>query len=55
MNLDKKIHIKVLEEEIRILSERVNLEEEGTGHFNTAIHVIKLRIQELMNDDKGKR
>ena len=47
MNVDYLIHISVLEEEIKVLQEKYKPAEEGTGHYNTAIYVLKSRIDEL--------
>ena len=45
--VDPEIYIKVLKKEIRILETCYNPDEEGTGHFNTAISVLQSRVEEL--------
>ena len=50
MNVTNEEYISVLEAEVELL--RVNYfkpETEGTGHYNTAISVLKHRIEELRN------
>ena len=42
-------YIAVLETEVEVLRRYYNPETEGTGHFNTAIGVLKHRIEELKN------
>jgi hypothetical protein len=44
---DKNEYITVLRTEIAVLKKRFNPEQEGTGHFNTAISVLESRIEEL--------
>lgn len=46
--LNKLEYIQVLENEIDILNNNYyKPETEGTGHFNTAISVLRFRIEEL--------
>jgi hypothetical protein len=40
-------YIAVLETEVEVLRRYYNPETEGTGHFNTAIAVLEMRIKEL--------
>lgn len=47
---DKTEYIAVLRKEIQVLKTRYNPEEEGTGHFNTAISVLEVRVKELEKD-----
>lgn len=47
-NLTKEEYIYVLQSEVDILEkDYYKSQSEGTGHFNTAIGVLKLRIEEL--------
>jgi len=47
-NLTKEEYIYVLQSEVDILEkDYYKPQSEGTGHFNTAIGVLKLRIEEL--------
>lgn len=48
--IDKEEYIKVLKKEVSVLQTRFNPNEEGTGHFNTAIGVLENRIAELELD-----
>jgi hypothetical protein len=46
--LSKQEYIYVLQSEVEILErDYYKPQSEGTGHFNTAIGVLKLRIEEL--------
>ena len=45
--VDKETYIKVLKKEINVLKSYYKPQEEGTGHFNTAISVLQSRIEEL--------
>ena len=45
--VDKETYIKVLKKEINVLKSYYKPQEEGTGHFNTAISVLQFRIEEL--------
>lgn len=47
---DKTEYIAVIRKEIQVLKTRYNPEEEGTGHFNTAISVLEVRVKELEKD-----
>ena len=47
---DKAEYIAVLRKEIQLLKTRYNPDEEGTGHFNTAIFVLEGRVKELEAD-----
>ena len=47
---DKTEYIAVLRKEIQVLETRYNPAIEGTGHFNTAISVLRERIKELESD-----
>lgn len=57
-DITREEYIAVLETELETLSRYYYKPmQEGTGHFNTAISVLKLRIEELKNgtgvsDDK---
>lgn len=47
-------YIAVLENEVETLSRYYyKPETEGTGHFNTAISVLKHRIEELRNESEA--
>jgi hypothetical protein len=48
-NITKEEYIAVLETEVEVLHRYYKPETEGTGHFNTAIGVLKHRIEELKN------
>ena len=49
MTTDERIiHIKVLREEVEVLTKR--LKPAGTGHLHTAIGVINSRIDELIKN-----
>ena len=49
MTTDERIiHIKVLREEVEVLTKR--LKPNGTGHLHTAIGVINSRIDELIKN-----
>ena len=46
--ITKKTHLKILEKEINILEkEYYKPDSEGTGHYNTAISVLKERINDI--------
>ena len=45
--VDKETYIKVLKKEINVLKSYYKPQEEGTGHFNTAISVLQFRVEEL--------
>jgi hypothetical protein len=45
--IDKEQYIAVLEKEISVLQSRYDPSQEGTGHYNTAIHVLQNRVAEL--------
>jgi hypothetical protein len=47
---DKAEYIAVLKKEIQVLKTRFDPNQEGTGHFNTAIHVLQDRVAELELD-----
>jgi hypothetical protein len=47
---DKTEYIAVLRKEIQVLETRYHPMSEGTGHFNTAISVLRERIKELEAD-----
>ena len=47
---DKTQYIAVLRKEIQVLKTRYNPDLEGTGHFNTAISVLEVRVKELEAD-----
>jgi hypothetical protein len=49
---DKTEYISVLRKEIQVLKTRYNPNEEGTGHFNTAISVLENRIEEIKQELK---
>ena len=50
-DITREEYIAVLETEVETLSRYYfKPEEEGTGHFNTAIHVLQQRIEELKTD-----
>jgi len=48
-DITKEQYIAVLETEVEVLRRYYKPETEGTGHFNTAIGVLKHRIEELKN------
>jgi hypothetical protein len=48
--VDRDEYIKVLQKEVSILKTRFNPNEEGTGHYNTAISVLQNRIEEIQNE-----
>lgn len=51
MTIDKDTYIQVLENEITVLKNKYfKPHEEGTGHFNTAISVLKQRIEDILHD-----
>ena len=45
--IDNQTHIQALEQEVQALQELYNPQTEGTGHYNTAIGVLKQRITQL--------
>ena len=47
---DKTEYIDVLNKEIRLLKSRFDPNQEGTGHYNTAINVLQDRVEELKRD-----
>lgn len=47
---DKTEYLNVLRKEIQVLKSRYNPNQEGTGHFNTAISVLESRIKEIENE-----
>lgn len=49
---DKDEYIKVLKKEVSVLQTRFNPNEEGTGHFNTAMSVLNARIKELEQESE---
>jgi hypothetical protein len=51
MNIDlKQRYLSVLRNEVALLkSQYYKPQEEGTGHFNTAISVLEYRIKEIEN------
>ena len=50
-DITREQYIAVLETEVETLSRYYyKPEEEGTGHFNTAMSVLKHRIEELKTD-----
>ena len=51
MNIDlKQLYLSVLRNEAALLkSQYYKPQEEGTGHFNTAISVLEYRIKEIEN------
>jgi hypothetical protein len=44
---DKSQYLAVLRKEISVLQTKYRPDEEGTGHFNTAISVLESRIKEI--------
>ena len=46
-NITREEYIAVLETEIETLRRYYKPETEGTGHFNTAVSVLEMRIKEL--------
>jgi hypothetical protein len=44
-------YVAVLMNEIETLRRYYKPMEEGTGHFNTAIHVLERRIEEIQNSE----
>jgi len=47
---DKSEYIAVLKKEIQVLKTKFDPNQEGTGHFNTAISVLEERVKELEKD-----
>jgi hypothetical protein len=45
--IDNQTHIQALEQEVQALQELYDPKAEGTGHYNTAIGVLKQRIMQL--------
>ena len=45
--IDNQMYIQALEQEVQALQELYNPQAEGTGHYNTAIGVLKQRIAQL--------
>lgn len=46
-DLSREEYIAVLETEVEVLRRYYKPETEGTGHYNTAISVLEMRINEL--------
>jgi hypothetical protein len=46
-DITREEYIAVLETEVEVLRRYYKPETEGTGHFNTAISVLEMRINEL--------
>ena len=44
---DRTEYLAVLRKEISVLKSRFDPNQEGTGHFNTAISVLENRISEI--------
>ena len=44
---DRTEYLAVLRKEISVLKSRFDPNQEGTGHFNTAISVLENRIDEI--------
>ena len=47
---DREVYLSVLRKEISILQTKYKPNEEGTGHFNTAISVLESRIKEIESE-----
>ena len=47
---DKSVYLDVLKKEISVLQTKYKPDEEGTGHFNTAISVLEFRIKEIESE-----
>lgn len=47
---DREQYVAVLKKEVQVLESRFNPNEEGTGHYNTAISVLQNRIEEIQNE-----
>jgi len=47
---DKSQYLAVLRKEISVLQTKYRPDEEGTGHFNTAISVLESRIKEIESE-----
>jgi hypothetical protein len=47
---DKSVYLDVLRKEISVLQTKYKPDEEGTGHFNTAISVLESRIKEIESE-----
>jgi len=47
---DKSQYLVVLRKEISVLQTKYRPDEEGTGHFNTAISVLESRIKEIESE-----
>ena len=54
MSIDTETYINVLKKELEFLSNRYKPLEEGTGHINTAMYVIRSRIEELQDDRESE-
>ena len=52
-NVTREEYIAVLQTEVEVLRRYYKPETEGTGHFNTAIGVLKHRIEELRNESEA--
>ena len=52
MHIDELTRLKVLMEEVYILTSR--LQEHDTGHISTAINVLKGRVDEVENSIREK-
>jgi len=47
---DREVYLSVLKKEISVLQTKYKPDEEGTGHFNTAISVLESRIKEIESE-----
>ena len=47
---DREVYLSVLKKEIAVLQTKYRPDEEGTGHFNTAISVLESRIKEIESE-----
>lgn len=48
--IDKSVYLEVLKNEIYVLKKKFHPDEEGTGHFNTAISVLQFRIEQIESE-----
>jgi hypothetical protein len=52
-NTSREEYIAVLETEVETLRRYYNPQAEGTGHYNTAISVLKHRIDEIKKGNQN--
>lgn len=49
-DISREEYISVLQNELEVLQTYYNPHTEGTGHFNTAMSVLKFRIEQLQKE-----